>query len=115
MWSRHNKYNNHKTELDGKKFDSIKEASRYAELKLMEKAGEIKDLELQKRFLLLPAFTDKTGTKHRAVTYVADFVYKDKTGEEVIEDVKSPATRSNPVYKIKKKLMAYKGNPIREV
>lgn len=112
---RHNKYGNQKTELDGIVFDSRKEARRYAELKIMEKAGEIKDLELQKPYVILPSFFDKQGNRQTAVKYVADFVYVDKDGNTVIEDVKSPATRKDRVYRLKKKMMAYNGYEITEV
>lgn len=112
---RHNKYGNHKVELDGHVFDSKKECRRYSELKIMEKAGEIKDLELQKPYVILPSFFDKQGNRQTAVKYVADFVYVDKDGNTIIEDVKSPATRKDRVYRLKKKMMAYNGYEITEV
>lgn len=113
--SRKNKYGNQKVELDGHKFDSKKEARRYAELKLMEKAGEIKDLELQKPYVIQPSFFDRSGKRQTAIKYVADFVYQDKDGNTIIEDVKSPATRKDRVYRLKKKMMAYMGLEITEV
>ena len=112
---RQNKYGNQKVELDGHVFDSKKECRRYAELKLMEKAGEIKDLELQKPYVIQPSFFDKQGKRQTAVKYVADFVYQDKDGNTIIEDVKSPATRKDRVYRLKKKMMAYNGHEITEV
>ena len=100
-----NKFQNIQTELDGIKFDSRHEASRYAELKLMERAGLISNLQLQRVYTLIGAQKDKNGKIiERPVKYVADFVYKDATGETVVEDAKSPATRT-PVYTIKRKLM----------
>ena len=117
-WIRNNrrsKYGNHKIELDGILFDSKKEARRYAELKLLEKAGEIKDLELQKPFIIQPSFFDKNGNRQTAIKYIADFVYVDKEGNQIVEDVKSPATRKDRVYRIKKKMMAYNGYEITEV
>lgn len=113
--SRKNKYGNEKVELDGHKFDSKKEARRYAELKLLEKAGEIKDLELQKPYVIQPSFFDRQGERQTAIKYVADFVYVDKDGNTIIEDVKSPATRKDRVYRMKKKMMAYIGLEITEV
>lgn len=110
------KYGNIKVELDGIKFDSRKEMHRYAELKVLEKAGEIKALELQVPYVLIPAFTDKQGKKHQAIKYIADFTYYDMAkGDVIIEDVKSPATRKNAVYRLKKKMMAYQGFEITEV
>lgn len=115
---RQNKYGNQKVELDGIKFDSKKEARRYAELKLMEKAGEIKDLELQKEFVIQPSFMDGNGRRQTAIKYRADFVYWKVDGNDltyIIEDVKSPATRKDRVYRLKKKMMAYNGHEITEV
>lgn len=100
------KYHNIPTEVDGIKFDSKRESRRYLELKAMEKAGLINDLELQKRFELIPGY-ELNGKKIRAITYVADFYYFDQEKSEwVIEDVKSKATTTD-VYKIKKKLVGY--------
>lgn len=112
---RRSKYGNHKVEFDGYEFDSKKEARRYAELKLLEKAGEIKDLKLQKAFVIQPSFFDKQGKRQTAIKYYADFCYVTKDGETVVEDVKSPATRKNAVYRLKKKMMAYNGYEIQEV
>lgn len=95
------KYNNKKTEIDGIKFDSKKEANRYCELKLLEKAGVIKDLELQVKFELIP----KNG-KERAVNYIADFVYTE-AGKRVVEDCKGMRTKE---YIIKRKLMLDRHN-----
>ena len=97
-----NKYRNIKTVSHGIKFDSKKEAARYEELLFLEKAKEISNLGLQKRFEICP----KKNGNNRARYYVADFVYYDKTaGKNVIEDVKSPFTRKNPVYSLKKALI----------
>lgn len=110
MWHRKpgSKYNNEKTFVGSKKFDSKKEAARYSELLLLRRAGKIKNLRLQVRYKF-----EKDGVPICA--YVADFVYKEK-GETIVEDVKSAFTRKNPVYRIKKKLMrAFFGIEIREV
>lgn len=120
------KYHNEKTEVDGIVFDSKKEANRYRELKLMEKAGEITDLRRQVKYELIPAQyemgTRIQGSKvqtvercvEKAVTYYADFVYRDNMTEEtVVEDAKGVKTEA---YKIKKKLMLWvHGIKIREV
>lgn len=110
-----NKYGNVKCELDGIMFDSKKERQRYAELLMMSKAGVIKELELQKSFTLQPAFRDKHGHKHQPIRYVADFVYIDEQGNQVIEDVKSEGTRKNQLYRLKKKMMLYHGWEIKEI
>lgn len=98
---RYSKFNAKKTVIDGIKFDSKREAERYCELKLLEKAKEIRNLELQPRFLLQDKFKDKQGKTHRKIEYVADFLYIDKQGRNVVEDVKGVLT---DVYKIKKKM-----------
>lgn len=94
-----NKYANTRVEIDGHAFDSKKEAKRYGELKLLQKAGKIGLLEMQVEFILL-VNGDSVGS------YVADFTYIDAvTGEKVVEDVKSGATRKIAKYRLKKKLM----------
>ena len=97
-----NKYHAQKAVLDGIVFDSKKECSRFSELKLLEKGGYISGLKVQVPFLVCP----KSGGNKKARFYVADFVYKE--GElQVIEDVKSPVTRKNAVYSLKKALVQW--------
>lgn len=86
--------------VDGITFASMGEMNRYLELKMLETAGIISDLELQPKFLLIPK-TEKGG---RAVYYYADFKYT-KNGSIIYEDVKGVQT---DVYKLKKKLLFYK-------
>lgn len=97
------KYSSAKTDIDGIRFDSKKEAEFYAELKLREKAGEITCLRLQPRYLLQEAFKHE-GKQYREMEYVADFEYIEN-GETVVVDVKGFRTA---VYMIKKKLFLYK-------
>lgn len=105
------KYNNTKTMVDGIKFDSKREATRYSELKLLERAGMITDLVLQHEFELIPKY-EINGRKVRGIKYIADFQYTEN-GKTVIEDAKGMLT---DVYKIKKKLFESKyGIEIREV
>lgn len=108
------KYKNEKTETNGIKFDSKKEARRYMELRQLETVGKISDLKLQHTFTLQEAFTTESGDRIQAIKYIADFTYIED-GKFVVEDVKSPATRSNPVYRMKNKMMAEKGYIIREI
>ena len=91
------KYRNVRTHVDGMAFDSSKEARRYSELRLLERAGEISDLECQPVFLI-----EINGA--RVCKVVPDFSYQEN-GKRVVEDVKSPITRKNPVYRLKKKLL----------
>ena len=107
MWDRQekpSKYHSGKVTVDGETFDSQKEYMRWCELKLLERAGEITNLRRQVKFELIPSQKDERGKViERACYYIADFVYlRDMVA--VVEDVKSPATRTD-VYKIKKKLM----------
>lgn len=97
------KYGAETTEIDGHKFDSQFEAEHYAELKLMERAGIITDLELQPRFLLQEGFIYH-GHKERKVEYVADFQYR-QDGKLIVEDTKGFRTDT---YKLKRKLFLYK-------
>lgn len=123
------KYNANKAIVDGIEFDSCKEANRYCELKLLQRAGAIKDLELQKAFELIPAQREpdtigkrggviKGKTIEQAVTYRADFFYTDaKTGEKICEDVKGfKGGGAYAVFTIKRKLMLHKyGIKIKEI
>ena len=97
------KYKNEKTQVDMYVFDSAKEAQRYRELKLLEKAKQISNLELQPRFLLQESFS-KNGKTYRKIEYVADFKYIEN-GRLIVEDVKGLQT---DVFKIKHKLFEKK-------
>ena len=98
------KYRSQKIIIDGISFDSKREGNRYLELKLLEKAGKIKDLKLQQQFELQPSFR-KNGKTIRAITYVADFTYLDlETNQNVVEDVKGFKT---DVYMLKRKLFEF--------
>lgn len=111
-----NKYRNMKTTRDGIHFDSQKEARRYDVLKLSLDLGEIKDLKLQPDFTLMEAYTLPTGERVRAIRYRADFSYVDcMSGRQVVEDVKSRATKTRD-YIMKKKLMQERfGITVKEV
>lgn len=95
------KYKNIKTVVDGHKFDSKKEARRYQALKLLLQAGRISNLELQKRYELIPTQRKSDGKAEERCSYVADFVYIED-GVQVVEDVKGVRTEA---YRIKRKLM----------
>lgn len=106
------KYGNRTVTRNGEKFDSAKEARRYGELVLLERAGQVFDLKRQVKYELIP--TQKIGGKvvERACTYVADFVYKEN-GKTVVEDTKGFRTKD---YIIKRKLMLFiHGIRIKEV
>lgn len=103
------KYHNVRTEVDGVRFDSRKEARRFVALCVAEQEGAIADLRRQVRYDLHAI----GGLK--VATYVADHVYIEDC-RTVVEDVKSSATRKLPMYRLKKRWMfAEYGIEIREV
>lgn len=98
-----NKYRNKKIQYDFYIFDSIAEAKRYKELKLLERAKKISNLELQPHFLLQESFK-KEGKTYRKIEYIADFKYIEN-GKTIVEDVKGIQTQ---VFNLKYKLFEYK-------
>jgi hypothetical protein len=100
-----NKYRNKKIEVDGHKFDSKKEATRYICLKNELGLGIIGNLKLQPEFILQDGFKI-SGKKFREIKYVADFMYT-RNGKTIVEDVKGIKTE---VYKIKKKMFLKRYN-----
>lgn len=111
-----NKYYSKKIEVNGIVFDSKKEAKRFGELSLLEKAGTITELQRQVKYVLLPAQREpdtvgkrggiiKGKTIEKECAYIADFVYHDaETGALIVEDTKGFKTKD---YIIKRKLMLY--------
>jgi hypothetical protein len=91
--------------MDGITFASMAEMNRYAELRMLEKAGLISDLELQPSFILQPKFVHSFYGLQRAIIYKADFGYKEKGNRRrVVEDVKGFMMKD---YIIKKKILLY--------
>lgn len=85
---------------DGLVFGSLMEERRYAQLQVLQLAGEIHALETQKAFLLQEAFRDNQGRHHRKIEYIVDFYYRE--GEsEVAEDTKGHPTA---MFRAKEKL-----------
>ena len=102
------KYHNKKTVADGIKFDSKLEAERYAQLKILERAGVIRDLELQPEYELIPSFR-KNGKTWRRTVYKADFRYiLAEDDSYIIEDVKGSTEVITAVFRLKQKLFEYK-------
>ena len=102
------KYHNKKTVADGIKFDSKLEAERYAQLKILERAGVIRDLELQPEYELIPSFM-KNGKTWRRTVYKADFRYiLAEDDSYIIEDVKGSTEVITDVFRLKQKLFEYK-------
>ena len=116
-----NKFNAKKIEFNGIKFDSKKECERYKVLKNLEEKGEISNLELQKKFVLIPKqeieyeevsksgkIKTKRQTIEREISYIADFYYKDKNGKEVVEDIKGcKFGAAYNIFVLKRKMMLY--------
>jgi hypothetical protein len=122
------KYGNRKTVVDGITFDSQKEANRFRELQLLERAGKITALQRQVKYVLIPTqreFSNEIYKKgahqghfkpgkvlEKECSYIADFAYI-QDGAYVAEDTKGVRTEA---YKIKRKLMLERyGIQIREV
>ena len=119
-WNKTPKYKNEKVEIDGIKFDSKREAKRYHELKILEKAGIIKNLQMQVKYILIPEYREpdivgsRGGIKkgkiiERECSYIADFVYQEN-GKIVVEDVKGyrdPSSAGYAKFVIKRKLMLH--------
>ena len=110
------KYHSKKVVVDGIAFDSKKEARRFSELRLLEKAGKITELQRQVKFELIPSQKVDGKVVERACSYVADFVYlqyESGCWNKVVEDTKGFKTTD---YIIKRKLMLHKyGIQIKEV
>lgn len=118
-WRRNGtKYNATKVTIDGHTFDSKHEANRYLELKLLERAGSITDLQMQVKFVLIPSQYEpdtvkvlKSGKEkvvkgkliERECSYIADFVYQ-YNGKTVVEDAKGMRTKE---YVLKRKMLLY--------
>lgn len=113
------KYHAKKVTYNGITFDSKKEANRYRELLLLKKAGVVTELELQKRYELIPTQYEtyprygKNGNRlkdgkrcvEKAVYYLADFDYY-QDGKHIVEDVKGyKGSTAYAVFAIKRKLM----------
>lgn len=103
------KYGNKRQKVDGIIFDSNKELLRYHQLMVLERIGEISDLKRQVSFELVPAMRLHGEKKIKeALCYVADFTYvNNKTGNLIIEDVKSTATSKDKMFRLKKHLMKF--------
>ena len=112
-----NKYQAIKTVVNGIEFDSRKEARRYQELLLLQRAGVIQDLKMQVKYILIPAQYEtferygKNGQRlkdgqrllEKECSYIADFVYTEN-GKEIVEDTKGIKTKD---YILKRKMMLW--------
>lgn len=103
------KYHAKQKTVDGIVFPSTKQANRYLELKLLERAGEIQNLKTDEThkadltFELQPKFRTKTGLAIRAIKYIGDFRYTEN-GIDIVEDAKGFKTK---IFRLKYKMMLY--------
>ena len=115
MIQKGSKYRNQQVTVGNETFDSGKEYRRFCELKLLQRAGKITDLQRQVKFVLIPTQREpdtigpRGGVKEGKVieqecSYIADFVYYNKEGSFVVEDTKGFRTKD---YVIKRKLMLH--------
>lgn len=93
------------------KYDSVKEYNRCLELREMEKLGVVKKLRRQVKFILQPAFK-REGKSIHAITYTADFCYEDRSGKNIVEDVKGLDKDTNKIittkeFELKWKILQY--------
>lgn len=103
---RRHKYNARRTFQDGQWFDSAREANRWNELHLMQRAELIVDLNRPGDYEVFPAYTRSDGKRIRSIKYRPDFEYLDtETGQRVVEDVKGIETQ---VFKLKRKLFEHR-------
>lgn len=113
---RSSKYHSEECTIDGETFDSRREARRWMDLRLLQQAGEIRDLRRQVKFVLIPTQREpdeigpRGGVKpgkviEKEASYIADFVYTDaRTGEMIVEDSKGFRTDA---YILKRKMMLF--------
>lgn len=97
------RYRNEPVAVDGEKFASKKQYARWCQLKMLEQAGKVSNLQREVPFELAPGVT-LSGKRKPSLRYYADAVYEED-GVTVVEDTKSDITRRDPVYRIKKHLM----------
>ena len=102
-----NIYSAKKRTIDNIKFDSIFESKIYNELKLLARAGKIKNLEMQPRFLINSGdtfdcnFTKSKKTKISDSYYSPDFKYEDLNNNIIVVEAKGVKTEA---YQLRKKL-----------
>lgn len=120
MWNHYrNKYSANKVVVDGIEFASRKEARHYQDLVLLLKAGEISELQTQVRYVLIPAQREpdiigpRGGRKagkviEKELCYIADFTFRDKEGNLVVQDVKGyKGGQAYALFSVKRKLMLW--------
>ena len=107
---RRNKFRAVKTTIDGITFDSKREASRWSELLLLERAGEIRNLERQVAIMLEGPAGPLSTPSGRQMRLTVDFSYEDRREgwARVYEDSKGYTTRDYIVRKAAAEAMGYR-------
>jgi hypothetical protein len=100
------KYGSEKVYHEGMKFDSKHELRCWLNLVALAERGEITELRRQVAFKLLDAVDLGEKRKKRAAVYIADFVFIDSNGKQVVQDAKSSFTKKLAEYRLKKHMMA---------
>ena len=99
------KYGNQPTTVGTEKYRSKREATRHAQLLLLQRGGQIRDIRREVPFVLAPGVLIQ-GRMRPPLRYVADFVYDELVGgvwQPVVEDAKGVRTEG---YRVKRHLMA---------
>lgn len=110
-----NKYHAKKVMLDGKKYDSLREARYSLQLDARKKAGEIFDYQHHPKFNLIEAFVTGWGEMEREINFTPDFLVIMPDGTQEVHEVKSPATKKARDYPMRRKLFRMKYPDIRYV
>ena len=105
---------------DIQKFDSRTECDRYEYLLEQQREGKISDLGHHFTLRVQDEFVNANGDTIPAITYEADFIYRDEvTGQRIVEDVKGSEyfidERFITIKQVFDKMMAPKGLYIRVV
>src|SRR3990167_7302886 len=102
--------------VDGIKFDSQGERKRYLDLKLLQKAGKIRSVEVHPIYILEAGFIDAMGKAHRPIIFTPDFRYWDcEKCKVIVEDWKPVITYYTKKKRIKKtKFMTNDAYPLRK-
>ena len=98
------KYRNKKTTVDGLLFDSLREAARWQELQLLERAGHIRGLQRQVSYELAPSVKFEGAKRAQPpLRLIVDFAYTEKD-RRVLEDTKGFVT---PVFTAKRHILKH--------
>lgn len=104
------KFKNEPTVIDGEKFDSKREALHYNNLRIRQRAGEVRNIVTKPSYCVIPA-TEVDGQRIRATYFSPDFEYEERIGDEWIrriDDVKFTTGANKEAAKKLRETAAYK-------